>query len=142
MIWDAALFYIGQAPLTGYAFELIHSDILDHSVDSVWLISALRYGTPMVVFLMLANLAAFWPTRKSRNRSPAPMSTAFSIILAMFIFTGLTVHFWNFMWIFWGLCIGIRASLREYTLYASAGYADLAASPLPHLAHAGAGFRS
>ena len=114
LIWDAALTYISQAPVTGYAFNLLHHDILDHTVDSVWLVSALRYGIPMIVFLFLANVAAFWPIRKSKDQPTEPMSTAFTIVLAMFIFMGLTVHFWNFMWIFWGLCIGIRASLREY----------------------------
>ena len=28
---------------------------------------------------------------------------------------GLTVHFWNYMWIFWGICLGVRASLREWS---------------------------
>ena len=129
LIWDAAMTYISQAPLTGYAFNLLHHDILDHTIDSVWLVSALRYGIPMIVFLLLANVAAFSPTRKSKDRPAAPMSTAFTIILAMFMFTGLTVHFWNFTWIFWGLCIGIRVSLREYTLSAPAVYVDQAASP-------------
>ena len=116
LIWDAALTYISQAPLTGYAFNLLHHDILDHTIDSVWLVSALRYGIPMIVFLFLANVAAFLPTRNSKDRSVAPMSTPFTIILAMFMFLGLTVHFWNFLWIFWGLCIGIRTSLREFSI--------------------------
>ena len=46
----------------------------------------------------------------------ARMRTAFSLILVLFMFVGLTVHYWNYMWIFWGICIGIRASLREYSM--------------------------
>jgi hypothetical protein len=122
MIWDASLVYISQAPLAGYAFNLLHHDILDHTVDSVWLVSSLRYGVPMIAFLLLANLAAFLPTRTFKNRSADDinrMSTAFTIVLMMFLFIGLTVHYWNFMWIFWGLCIGIRASLRELSMEAA-----------------------
>jgi hypothetical protein len=134
LIWDAALVYITQAPLAGYAFNLLHHDILDHTVDSVWLVSSLRYGVPMIIFLFLANVAAFLPTRTFKNR-PADfympqMSTAFTIMLMMFMFMGLTVHFWNFMWIFWGLCIGIRASLRELSMASrSALYSHVAAFP-------------
>jgi hypothetical protein len=32
------------------------------------------------------------------------------------MFAGLTVDFWNYTWMFWGLCIGIRASLRELSM--------------------------
>ena len=122
MIWDAALVYISQAPLAGYAYNLLHHELLDTTVDSVWLVSSLHYGVPMIVFLLLANLAASLPTRTLKNRSTdniSRMSTAFSIVLTMFLFMGLTVHYWNFMWIFWGLCIGIRASLRELSTQAA-----------------------
>jgi hypothetical protein len=27
---------------------------------------------------------------------------------------GLTVHFWDSTWIFWSMCIGICASIKEY----------------------------
>jgi len=44
------------------------------------------------------------------------MATGFTMVLGMFMFVGLTVHFWNYMWISWGLCIGTRASVREWFL--------------------------
>jgi hypothetical protein len=44
------------------------------------------------------------------------MSTAFTLVLVVFMFTGITVHFWNYMWIFWGVCIGMRAALREQAM--------------------------
>jgi hypothetical protein len=47
------------------------------------------------------------------------MSTAFTIVLILLVFDGLTVHYWNFLWIFWGVCIGIRVSLRELSLTGS-----------------------
>ena len=120
LIWDAALTYIEQAPLTGYAYILLHNDILDYSVDFVWLVTSLHYGVPAVIFLFLANVTSFLPLRTSRNISVDPnvmkMSTAFTIVLILLMFDGLTVHYWNFLWIFWGVCIGIRVSLRELSL--------------------------
>ncbi len=102
-----------------------------YSVDCVWLALALRFGLPAIVFLFLANVTALLPTGQSSNRdddpSLAPMSTAFSLILVMFMFIGLTVHYWNYMWIFWGVCIGIRASLREQSI----GVAAVGRLPIP-----------
>jgi hypothetical protein len=121
MIWDAAFTYIAQAPLTGYAYELFHNDIIDGSVDSIWLLHSLRFGVPMFILFFLTNVAAFFPSKRgSRNGADddymGRMRRAFTLVLLMFMFTGLTVHFWNYMWMFWGLCIGIRASLREFSM--------------------------
>jgi len=38
------------------------------------------------------------------------------LLLLVFMFSGLTVHFWNYMWMFWGVCLGVRASLREMSM--------------------------
>jgi hypothetical protein len=125
LIWDAALIRINQFPLTGFGFNLFNHAILDSTIDSVWLVCSLRFGLPMIIFLILTNVAAFWPTRQ-RFKNPAgdpymdKLRRAFTLVLVMFMFSGLTVHFWNFMWIFWGLCIGIRASLREQSSEATA----------------------
>ena len=119
MIWDAALLRISQSPIVGYAFNLFHDKILDSSVDSAWLVFALRFGIPMAAFLFLTNVLAVLPTvQNTSNKADAfymgRMRSAFTMVLLMFMFIGLTVHFWNYLWIFWGLCIGIRVSLREW----------------------------
>jgi hypothetical protein len=120
LIWDAAMAQISQAPITGAGFGLF-GNMLDRTVDSVWLVIGLRYGIPLIVLLILFNVSSFLPTGRSsikRTRDLDPMRTAFTLVLLTFMFTGLTVHFWNYMWIFWGLCIGIRASLREQSISA------------------------
>jgi hypothetical protein len=121
LIWDAAMAQISQAPIAGVGFVLF-GNMLDRTVDSVWLVVGLRYGIPMIVLLILFNVSSFLPTDRSsirRLRDLDPLRTAFTLILLTFMFTGLTVHFWNFMWMFWGLCIGIRASLREQSISGS-----------------------
>jgi hypothetical protein len=113
MIWDAALQQISQTPLTGAGLAPMQANLLNVTVDCVWLAHALRFGLPMILFLFLANLTAMLPSRRGQS-SPAQLQRqrAFSVVLVMFMFAGLTVHFWNYMWIFWGLCLGIRTSLR------------------------------
>lgn len=117
LIWDAAFERIAQSPLTGYSFQLFDENILDATIDCVWLVEALRFGIPAMALLFVTNLTAIWPVRRHIQVGSGDfqerMNFAFTIVLLLFMFTGITVHFWNYMWIFWGLCIGIKASLRE-----------------------------
>jgi hypothetical protein len=117
--WDAASYQISLSPWTGHAFADFGTGVL-YSVDCVWLVLALRFGLPAPAFFLLANIAAVLPVRHSAHRAGRSymdkMSTAVSLVLVMYMFVGLTTHYWNYMWIFWGICIGIRASLREYSM--------------------------
>lgn len=120
--WDAAFYQISLAPWTGYAFTDFGTAEL-FSVDSVWLVMCLRFGIPTVALLILANVTAMLPIKHAIHRMGDPylerMRTAFSLVLVLFMFIGITVHYWNYMWIFWGVCVGIRASLREHEMSAS-----------------------
>src|SRR5947207_1200432 len=60
---------ISLSPLTGYGFGPIGNDefLSVTTVDNVWLVCAARYGIPMIVFFLLANLASF-VSLASRNR--------------------------------------------------------------------------
>lgn len=117
LIWDNALSRIADQPLSGYGFNPLEDDILDRTVDSVWLVLALRFGVPVIALVTLTNIAAFMPGKMPRNVATdahtARLRSGFTVILVLFALMGLTVHYWNYMWIFWGLCIGIRACLRE-----------------------------
>jgi O-antigen ligase len=122
--WDSALYYIGLSPLVGYGFEAHGNEddfFANATVDSVWLVIALRSGVPLVIFVILANAASFYRYRPSAGIRISDsymdnMRTAFTLALIIFMFAGLTVHYWNNIWMFWGLCLGIRASLHEQYL--------------------------
>ncbi|TFV39482.1 hypothetical protein E4K66_13915 [Bradyrhizobium frederickii] len=126
--WESASYYIDLSPYVGYGFGSYASpdDFFGNaSVDSVWLTLALRFGIPLVIFILLANIAAFFPSRRTASIQHGPdaymrnMRTAFTLGLAMFMFVGLTVHYWNNSWILWGIWIGIRASLKEDSVAAA-----------------------
>ena len=121
MIWDAAIQRISESPLVGYGFNLLNSQILDATVNSVWLVMALRFGLPMVVLMLIWSVAAWrlaprLPSAVVHDSIVDRLAMGFTMVLLMFMFIGLTVHFWNFIWIFWGLCIGARASIYEWSL--------------------------
>ncbi|RXH29836.1 hypothetical protein XH99_12775 [Bradyrhizobium nanningense] len=113
MIWDAVSAQVWQSPLTGAGFVTFGYYLLDRTVDSVWLVTSLHYGLPVTILLIALNLSAVLPVPGLR---PTEIQRGFTIACMVFLFTGLTVHFWNYMWTFWGVCIGVRASLREWQM--------------------------
>ena len=122
--WDSALYYIGFSPYVGYGFgtHAPQDDFFGNaSVDCVWLAMALRFGIPLVILVLLANIASFRSNHSSSARhSDDPyvsnLCTGFTVALVVLMFVGLTVHYWNNLWMFWGICLGIRASLEELCL--------------------------
>ena len=119
--WEVAFHYIGLSPLVGYGFEAFadKDDFFGNaSVDTVWLTLALRFGLPFIVLVFIMNILAFvrsGSTSGPRRGDPYmdDMCTGFTLAVVLFMFTGLTVHYWNNIWMFWGIVIGIRASLKE-----------------------------
>jgi hypothetical protein len=121
--WDRAFYNISLSPLIGYGFDEIGiedaREFFDNaSVDCVWLVLAIRFGIPIMVLLVLTNVTSFLVLgRKNGGRTDVPymdrMRTGFTLAVVTFMLIGLTVHFWNTIWMFWGVCIGIRASLNE-----------------------------
>jgi hypothetical protein len=113
--WDAATEQIRQHPYIGFGSgHIFGNEFLDVSIDSVWLALALKYGIPASALLMLSGFVLFLKNPgKIEDHEFIRIRTIFTLINALFIFIGFTVFYWNSMWEFWGLCLGIRASLEE-----------------------------
>jgi hypothetical protein len=122
LIWNQAFAVIDTSPWIGNAAAISQDNILANSTDSVWLVEAMTYGVPLVALHLLTSFSAFAFSRastvESRRRLPPRLATAFTLAIVLFILIGLTVHFWNALWLFWALCIGIRTSLKENELRA------------------------
>jgi hypothetical protein len=120
--WNSAIGNIALSPVTGYSFGDVgdpNDFFARASIDCVYLVLALRFGLPAVIMLIMANFASFWPRGPKYNlRTIDPngiyWETGFTLALVVIMFAGLTVHYWNAMWMMWGLLIGTRASLKEY----------------------------
>ena len=120
--WDHGIAQIYQTPLLGRGFTPYTNPadvtFLGISTDSVWLLVTLRYGIPMTAFLILTIFASLRTPRGSGGRSAIDlynqnMRTSVSILIVSMCIIGLTVHFWNTLWIFFSVCIGIRGALSE-----------------------------
>ena len=124
-IWDTAISKISEAAIFGFAFRTLNVAILNNTVDCVWLVYALRFEIPMIALFLMTYIATFLLNGRRRTDVTTVrgtymnrMRTAFTLVLVLFSLMGLTVHFWNFMWIFGG-CAWNAASLREQALEAA-----------------------
>lgn len=119
MTWQGGFDQIANSPLVGAFRERTGNEYLDRSVNSVWLLSALHYGLPMVIFLILSIVSSMLSFQRGANmplpdRYASRLRTGLSVVLNIMMFLALTVDFESTIWMFWGLCIGLRASFQEY----------------------------
>jgi hypothetical protein len=121
--FDYAFSLIGQHPWVGWGFAPAGDDeFLSHmSVDSVWIVCALRFGNPMIILLFLANVGTFWPISRRKGQVPESYidnsGTAFTCGIWSFMLIGLTVHYWNSIWMLWAVYMGIRGSVKESQIW-------------------------
>jgi hypothetical protein len=119
--WNLSLDLVAQSPILGRAFNSFDGAspevmfFVANSVDAVWLVEMLRYGLPMLAFLLLTIFVPIFKTHRISDGDPYlnRMRTGFTLLIAVMSVIGLTVHFWNTTWIFLSLCAGIRASFAE-----------------------------
>jgi hypothetical protein len=118
--FDYAFDQISVKPVTGWGFDRTGGDDFEVgvSIDNVWLVVALRFGIPASILLLLTNICTFFPlperSKKDKSRHfIKEAGTAFTSSIMCFVFIGLTVHYWNALWMLWAIFLGIRASLKE-----------------------------
>jgi O-antigen ligase len=123
-VFDYAFDQIAQNPLFGLGFGQVGSDefLGRTTIDSVWLVIALRFGIPAIAFLLLTNIGTFLlPAQRFKGKAIDPyintLATGFTFGIVCFVTIGLTVHFWNATWMLWGVLLGTRASIKESQIY-------------------------
>lgn len=113
-VFDYVEDMIAVYPWKGWGFGPIGADqfLQNITVDNVWLVVGVRFGIPTVVLLLLTNIATFYPPVSTKNLNRA--ATAFTFALVAIMGIGVTVHYWNAMWMLWAVLLGTRASIKEF----------------------------
>ena len=117
-IWEHASQNIANYPLFGIGkADWIRPVWMPKSVDSLWLATTLDFGLPGMGFLLLAFLGAIVGlARGSRAVADEPALTrALGMTLIALAFVGLTVHFWNNVFVLLCLLLGMAAWPRTTT---------------------------
>jgi len=118
--WELSFEKIALSPITGFGFGYMPISswqewvYIGHSIDAVYLVEMLRYGIPVIVLLVVAIFAPFFARVVSIDDHMARVRLGFSCAVVLISVIGITVHLWNSIWIFFSLCLGIRASFVEF----------------------------
>ncbi|MGX9429210.1 MULTISPECIES: O-antigen ligase family protein [Bradyrhizobium] len=94
-----------------------HGALLSESVDAFWLATAMAYGIPgsILVLLTIVGACGLGSIDKSRHLTPEEgrLSVALGIVMTTVVFLGFMVHFWGICWILIAVFAGMRANLAE-----------------------------
>lgn len=114
--WDRVIYYVSQSPWYGLGYGSTPEEI-NHSIDSLWLVLAIRFGLPGVALTALAILGATSLPTSGRKINLTPMKsrlgTTLGILIFLTLYVAFTVDLIGTTWILTGLLIGVRAHLGE-----------------------------
>ena len=138
--WDMVTDAVSHSPWLGLGVGAEPEDV-GNSIDSLWLVLAMRSGVPGVALVALSIMGA----ASLRTSGPAidlgpderKLGTILGIILFLTLFIAFIVHLWGATWILAGLLAGVRAHLGELghlrrassTLILRGGFADVNGFP-------------
>lgn len=116
-IWEYGSASVMNHPLIGIGLSdwarpwWLHSD----SVDNFWLLTAMRYGIPALLALMLACLCLILPVALRKMHDPRLDSyrTIYTVCIASLIFIGTTVHYWGSAYLWFIFLLGAGAWLLD-----------------------------
>ena len=118
--WTLGLDQVAKYPIMGRGLASFEGEsdlvkvFVGQSVDALWLVLMLRYGVPVAGLLLLTIfIPVFRTNRSATDPYLGRVRTGFSTAVILMGVIGVTVHYWDAIWIFFGLCIGIRASFVE-----------------------------
>lgn len=112
LIWEYGSAEVGRHPLFGIGFgDWLRPAWMSDSMDNFWLVTAVRYGLPALVFLVAAivTLALRQVRANANNAEVNRHRMAWLAITIGIAVSGTTVHLWNALFAYFFFLIGTGA---------------------------------
>ena len=112
LIWEYGSAEVGRHPLFGIGFgDWIRAPWMSDSMDNFWLLTAVRYGLPALIFLAGAIVVLAIRQARVSRRDPDlnRHRMAWVTIIVGLAVSGVTVHFWNSVFAYFFFLIGTGA---------------------------------
>jgi hypothetical protein len=109
LIWEFGTAEVGRHPLFGIGFgDWIRPVWMSDSMDNFWLVTAVRYGLPALVFLAAAiiTLALRQARANANNPQVNRHRMAWVAIMIGLAVSGITVHLWNAVFAYFFFLVG------------------------------------
>jgi hypothetical protein len=137
LIWDYGTAEVARHPVFGIGLgDWIRAPWMSDSMDNFWLLTAVRYGLPALIFLVLAIVVIAVQQARSVGRDKALNRYRMgwlAIIIGLSV-SGITVHFWNALFTYFFFLIGTGVWMtgrvrRSANILALAQFASLLHRP-------------
>jgi hypothetical protein len=116
LIWQYGTAEVGRHPLFGIGLgEWVRAPWMSTSMDNFWLVNAVRYGLPALIFLVLGIMLILFKSAAQKNAGVAWESCRMAWIttVAGASIAACTVHLWNNTFGFFMFIVGAGAWLIE-----------------------------
>jgi hypothetical protein len=116
LIWEYGTAEVGRHPLFGIGLgEWIRAPWMSSSMDNFWLVNAVRYGMPALIFLAAAIFMIMFRAAGQRNRSLDWTNCRLGWIITIVgtAVAACTVHLWNSTFCLFLFMVGSGAWLME-----------------------------
>lgn len=116
LIWEYGTAEVARHPLLGIGLgDWVRAPWMSASMDNFWLVVAVRYGLPALVFLVLAILLIACRAAAQRNVTQewANCRLAWISTMAAIALAACTVHLWNNTFGFFMFMLGAGAWLAD-----------------------------
>jgi len=109
LIWEYGSAEVARNPIFGIGFgDWIRAPWMSDSMDNFWLLTAVRYGLPALLFLVGAILSIALTQHRATDPNPSLRRYRMTWLIVMigFVVSGVTVHFWNSVFAYFFFLIG------------------------------------
>jgi hypothetical protein len=118
LIWDYGSAEVARHPVFGIGLgDWIRAPWMSDSMDNFWLLTAVRYGMPALLFLVAAIVYIAIEQSRSCRRDIHLNRYRMGWLTIIFGFTvsGITVHFWNALFAYFFCSIGTGVWMTRRT---------------------------
>lgn len=118
-IWNYGTAEVGRHPLLGIGMgDWIRAPWMSDSMDNFWLLIAVRYGMPALVFLLCLMLGLLWVSGKRKDIPDSWKRARHAWAFTLFGITvaAATVHLWNALFVLFLFMMGSGAWLIDCPL--------------------------
>jgi hypothetical protein len=112
LIWDYGSAEVARHPLFGIGLgDWIRAPWMSDSMDNFWLLTAVRYGLPALMFLVgaIIYIGIKQAQMVSRDKELNRFRMGWVAIMVGLAVSGVTVHFWNALFAYFFFLIGTGA---------------------------------
>jgi hypothetical protein len=109
LIWDYGSAEVARHPLFGIGLgDWIRAPWMSDSMDNFWLLTAVRYGLPALIFLVAAiiYIGVMQARHVGRDAALNRYRMGWLAIIIGLAVSGITVHFWNALFAYFFFLIG------------------------------------